>query len=95
MTMRWEQWGTAPGVIVAVEPMTRFAYRWGSEDRPLEPGQSTLVEWTLAPNAEGGTTLSVVESGFAILDNGPEQIESNTRGWAEQFENVTRYLASA
>jgi uncharacterized protein YndB with AHSA1/START domain len=93
MTMTWDEHGTAPGVIVAVEPTTRFAYRWGSEDRPLEPGQSTLVEWTLAPNADGGTTLSVVESGFATLYNGPQQIVDNTGGWKEQFDNITRYLA--
>ena len=57
MAMSWDEHGSAPGVIVTVEPMTRFAYRWGSEDRPLEPGQSTLVEWTLAPTEDGGTTL--------------------------------------
>lgn len=93
ITMSWAEHGTAPGVIVAVEPMTRFAFRWGSEDRPLEPGQSTLVEWTLAPNPHGGTTLTVVESGFAALYNGPEQIVDNTQGWQEQFDNIARYLA--
>ena len=94
MTMSWEQYGTAPGVIVAVDPMTRFAYRWGSEDRPLEPGQSTLVEWTLEPT-DGGTRLQVVESGFATLYNGPDQFKDNTQGWEEQFGNIARYLASA
>jgi uncharacterized protein YndB with AHSA1/START domain len=93
MTMTWDEHGTAPGVIVEVSPPTRFAYRWGSEDRPLEPGQSTLVEWTLAPHDEGGTTLTVVESGFSTLYNGREQIEDNTGGWAEQFQNIARYLA--
>lgn len=93
MTFRWDHYGTAPGVIVAVEPMTRFAFRWGSDDRPLEPGQSTVVEFTLRPNAEGGTTLTVRESGFATLYNGPEQIVDNTQGWREQFDNLARYLA--
>jgi uncharacterized protein YndB with AHSA1/START domain len=95
MSMSWDEHGTAPGVIVAVSPMTRFAYRWGSEDRPLEPGQSTLVEWTLTPTASGGTTVTVVESGFAILYNGPDQIQDNTRGWAQQFENLARHLGGA
>ena len=93
MTMTFGEHGTAPGVIVAVQPTTRFAYRWGSHDRPLEPGQSTLVEWTLRSNDGGGTTLTVVESGFATLYNGPEQIVDNTGGWREQFENIARYLA--
>lgn len=93
MTMGWDEHGIAPAVIVVVEPETRFAYRWGSEDRPLEPGQSTLVEWTLQPNGEGGTTLTVVESGFAALYNGPEQIVDNREGWRHQFDNIARYLA--
>lgn len=93
MTMSWTEHGTALGVIVTVEPMTRFAYRWGSEDRPLESGQSTLVEWTLAPKTDGGTTLTVIESGFATLYNGAEQIVNNTHGWQEQFDNIGRYLA--
>src|SRR5690606_37704998 len=67
ITMSWAEHGTAPGHIVAVEPMTRFAFRWGSEGRPLEPGQSTLVEWTLAPNAHGGTTLTVVEDRKSVV----------------------------
>ncbi len=96
MTISWEEHGTAPGVIVAVEPMTRFAFRWGSDDRPLEPGESTLVEWTLAPTDDGGgTTLTLVESGFATLYNGPEQIVDNTQGWREQFEALAAHLAAA
>jgi uncharacterized protein YndB with AHSA1/START domain len=95
MAMSWAAHGNAPGVIVAVEPKTRFAYRWGSEDRPMEPGQSTLVEWTLAPNDDGGTTLTVVESGFATLFNGPDQFPDHTTGWNAQFDNIARYLAGA
>lgn len=95
MTMRWDEHGTSRGVIVEVSPMTRFAFRWGGEDRPLEPGQSTLVEWTLEPTADGGTALTVVESGFATLYNGAEQIKDNTQGWGEQLDNLARHLASA
>jgi uncharacterized protein YndB with AHSA1/START domain len=95
MTMRWDEYGASRGVIVEVTPMTRFAYRWGGEQQVDQPGQSTLVEWTLAGNADGGTTLTVLESGFAALPNGAEQHRDNTRGWAEQFENITRHLAGA
>lgn len=92
MTMSWAEHDTAPGVIVAFEPPTRFAFRWGSENRPLDPGQSTLVEWTLTPNGDGGTTLTLIESGFATLHNGPEQIVDNTGGWQQQFDDLARYL---
>lgn len=92
MTMRWEEHGTAPGVIVAVEPMSRFAYRWGSEDQPLDAARSTLVEWTLAPTGDGGTRLTVLESGFSTLVDGATQREGNVDGWRFQFENIARHL---
>ena len=93
MEIRWTEHGLAPGVIVAVEPMTRFAFRWGSDGEPLDAEHSTLVEWTLEPNADGGTTLTLIESGFATLHNGPEQIVDNTQGWREQFDAIAAYLA--
>lgn len=92
MTMTWSRYGTAPGVILAVEPMRRFAFRWGGDGQPLDAAHSTVVEWTLVPNAIGGTTLTVVESGFATLHNGPDQIVENTDGWTDQFENLARHL---
>ena len=94
MEIRWTEHGLAPGVIVAVEPMTRFAFRWGSEGEPLDAARSTLVEWTLAPNGDGsGTVLTVIESGFTTLHNGPDQIVDNTQGWREQFIGLAAYLA--
>ena len=70
MVLRWAEHGASRGRVVAVEPPTRFAYRWapfkdpGGEE-PVE-GNSTLVEFTLQPEGDG-TRLRVVESGFASL----------------------------
>ena len=58
MVLRWTEYGTSRGRVVAVEPHTRFSYRWapfkdpGGEE-PIE-GNSTLVEFTL--QAEGDAT---------------------------------------
>src|ERR671916_1264305 len=88
MVLRWTEHGTSRGRVVAVEPPTRFSYRWapfkdpGGEE-PVE-GNSTLVEFTLTPEGRG-TRLRVVESGFASLAAPDEQrVENhagNTRGW--------------
>ena len=98
MALRWTGHGTSHGRVVAVEPPTRFAYRWapfrdpGGEE-PVE-GNSTLVEFTL--HSEGdGTRLRVVESGFASLATSDEQRasnhEGNTKGWEFETGELREY----
>ena len=83
---------------MAVEPPTRFSYRWapfkdpGGEE-PVE-GNSTLVEFTLQPEGDG-TRLRVVESGFASLATSDEQraknLGSNTEGWKAETDELRQY----
>src|SRR5262245_25918195 len=49
LTVRWDGGHVVHGVVEAVEPPTRFAYRWLLTDtpQPPTPGNSTLVEFTL------------------------------------------------
>jgi uncharacterized protein YndB with AHSA1/START domain len=98
MVLRWADSGTSRGRVVAVEPHTRFAYRWApfadpSGDEPAE-GNSTLVEFTLQPEGDG-TRLRVVESGFAALATSEEQRtknhEGNTDGWAREIDELRQY----
>jgi uncharacterized protein YndB with AHSA1/START domain len=98
MVLRWADSGASHGRVVAVEPHTRFAYRWapfadpGGEE-PVE-GNSTLVEFTLAPESDG-TRLRVVESGFASLAASDEQraanVRGNTRGWEHETDELRAY----
>ena len=90
---RWE------ARVVAIEPMTRFAYEWpatGGDKQLMESGVAvaewTLVEFILEP-AAAGTRLTVRESGF---DRVPEPRRSNVMrdndgGWAEQVKNIRDY----
>ena len=83
----------------ALEPETRFAYRWHpyavdmKKDYSSEP--MTLVEFLLQPQ-DGGMLLTVVESGFDKLP--PERIAEafrmNERGWEEQLANVQAHVAA-
>ena len=85
-------------VTEAIEPPTRFAYRWHpyaidmKKDYSAEP--MTLVEFLLEPQ-DGGTLVTVVESGFDRLP--PERIAEafrmNERGWAEQLDNIRTHVA--
>ena len=93
--MTWADSGVAIARIVAVEPHTRFSYRWVPTDG-IEPTEanSTLVEFTLEPEADG-TRLRVVESGFEKLDRTPaaidEAVEGNTKGWKSEIDELREY----
>ncbi len=67
LLLKWEEHGEYRGVVEAVEPPTRFAYRYAVDpDVEPAPGNSNLVEFTLVPEGDG-TRLRVVESGFDRL----------------------------
>jgi uncharacterized protein YndB with AHSA1/START domain len=97
MLLRWTD-STSRGRVVAVEPHTRFSYRWapfkdpGGEE-PVE-GNSTLVEFTLEPDGDA-TRLRVVESGFASLATSEEQraenFNGNTGGWEHETGELREY----
>ena len=98
IVLRWADSATSRGRVVAVEPRTRFSYRWapftdpGGEE-PVE-GNSTLVEFTLESEGDA-TRLRVVESGFASLATSDEQraknLESNTGGWEFETGELREY----
>lgn len=78
------------GVIEAVEPTHRFAFRWQSNvgDVPM-----TRVEFTLELHAEG-TRLRVVESGFATLPPELRAHARNAEGWQRELADLARYLSA-
>jgi uncharacterized protein YndB with AHSA1/START domain len=85
-------------VIDRIEPERYFSYRWHphavdpSVDYSSEP--MTRVEFTLE-EAGDRTLLTIVESGF---DNIPlarraEAFRMNDGGWAEELQNIERYVS--
>lgn len=87
--------------IERVEPPRLLSFRWhpgapGPDvDTSAEP--TTLVEFTLAEAAGGGTVLTITESGFDRLppDRRAEAYASNEGGWEAQLGLVAKYLAQA
>jgi uncharacterized protein YndB with AHSA1/START domain len=83
--------------IERIEPMRRFSFRWhpfaidSSIDYSNEP--MTLVTFTLEP-AEGGTILTVVESGFDSipLARRTDAFEANEEGWGLMLQVIEKYL---
>lgn len=91
------KYGDFPVIIERIEPPNHIACRWASTFPGEEPreGNSTLVEFTLTPEA-GGTLLRVVESGFAKLaiseDMRLKSLEGNTKGWGLQLDMLRRHV---
>jgi uncharacterized protein YndB with AHSA1/START domain len=98
MVLRWADQGASRARVVAVEPHTRFSYRWAPFEDPggeePEEGNSTLVEFTLRPEGDA-TRLRVVESGFATLATSDEQRarnrDGNTQGWEYETGELRAY----
>ena len=87
-----------PLVVEAVEPPTRFSYRWNhpSGEEPAA-GNSMLVEFTLIPEGDERTRLRVVESGHELRawpDAEKERYAAEHReGWVEYLDRLARTLA--
>jgi uncharacterized protein YndB with AHSA1/START domain len=87
--------GSYPMHIETVEPKRYLAFRWANRFPPQQPrqGNSTLVEYTLIPEAAGAKTrLRVVESGFAALavpeDERRRAAQDNTGAWEGVLDQV-------
>jgi uncharacterized protein YndB with AHSA1/START domain len=92
-TLRWDGGHSAHLRIERLEPPTVFGYTWGVYGLPEDDARRTYVEFTLAPDGDG-TSISVVESGFAQL--GPDEHEKafhgNTDGWRSELDELVAYL---
>jgi uncharacterized protein YndB with AHSA1/START domain len=89
--------GSYPMHIERVEPQRYLAFRWANRFPPTQPreGNSTLVEYTLTPEAAGAKTrLRVVERGFATLavpdDERRRAAEDNTGAWEGVLDHVRK-----
>ncbi|GAC1369101.1 MAG: SRPBCC family protein [Aquirhabdus sp.] len=87
-------------LVERVEPERFLSFSWHpyaidpSFDYSTEP--TTLVEFELK-DVEGGTLLTVVESGFDGVPSSrrEEAFRMNSNGWDIQMQNIEAYLAKA
>jgi uncharacterized protein YndB with AHSA1/START domain len=79
---------TTPVTVEAVEPPTRFAYRW-EPGGASAGGPTTLVEFRL-DEIPGGTRLTLLESGFSQF--GVESWQGNELGWDAELGELRAFL---
>ena len=86
--------------IEKVEAERVFSYRWHpfaiEPDVDYSKEKTTLVELTLA-DADGGTLLTITESGFDALPPARrgKAFEMNGKGWEIQGTQIAKFLADA
>ena len=85
-------------IVDKVEPERYLSWRWhpGSKDKlDLAREPRTLVELHLE-DAEGGTLLTVVESGFdALAKRRDEARRGNDEGWTDVTRSIARDVGAA
>ena len=93
----WDDYGTIPVLIEELDPPHVVAYRWSNasgntiEADEVDPDHSTVFRFTLEA-VNGGTQLTVVESGFDTLSTPAESMESNRGGWNSELDELVAYL---
>lgn len=96
-----EEYGGYFDVFVQeMQPEQLFSWRWhpGARDPSLDYAKepTTLVVFTLA-DAEGGTLLTITESGFDAISlaRRAKVFGQNSEGWEGQAKNLERYVNQA
>lgn len=92
-TMTFPDYGSIPLRVEEYDEPNLITYRWGNDDaegaRPevLDPEKSTVFTFTLEP-VDGGTQLTVVESGFERTSEPLANLESHRTGWNEELDKL-------
>ena len=93
--------------VVSMERERLFAFRWPNTNieevlSAKKRGDSlewatTLVEFRLEPRDDGGTRLTVIESGFDRLPAAWREtaFRLNDGGWAEQMGHIAKHVDEA
>jgi uncharacterized protein YndB with AHSA1/START domain len=93
----FDGYGDVPVMIEELDPPRMIAYRWGNDNASaldpdrVDPDHSTVFRFTLEP-IDGGTQLTVVESGFGTLADPAASMESNRGGWNSELDELVAYL---
>jgi uncharacterized protein YndB with AHSA1/START domain len=93
----FEGYGDFPVLIEELDPPRMIAYRWSNDDArgtqssKVDPDHSTVFRFTLEA-LEGGTQLTVVETGFDTTSDPAFNMESHRQGWDSELDELVAYI---
>lgn len=96
-TFNWTEHGYSRAIVEAIEPKTRFAYRWENtgvdQSLPIKDVPKTLVTFLLEEVA-GGIQLTLTEVGFNSLPSPKTVFEGNSTGWDTELGELRAFIES-
>jgi uncharacterized protein YndB with AHSA1/START domain len=96
----FDGFGDFPLRIEELDPPHAIAYRWSNDNAsPVDPDdvvfeRSTVFRFTLEA-IPGGTSLTVIETGFDSLADPAAAMAGNRRGWTDELDELVAYLEGA
>jgi len=96
-TMTFEGYGVIPLRVEAIDAPRSVSYRWGNDDaadrRPdvVDEVTTTVFTFTL-DEVDGGTELTVVETGFDRTSNPASNMADHAQGWVEELDKLVALL---
>jgi len=88
-TFTWEEHGSCEYAVESINPPHHLVWRWASDPGTALKTGWTRVDWKLAKLPDGGTRLTLVESGF----RDEEARKGNDGGWDQELGELRGYLA--
>ena len=96
-TLTFPDYGAVPLRIEAIDAPRMVSYRWGNDDaagelaETVDPEHSTVFTFTLE-SVDGGTELTVVETGFETTSDPAANLESHRDGWNSELDKLVALL---
>lgn len=96
-TMTFDGYGVIPLRVEAIDAPRSVSYRWGNDDaqprRPegIDEATTTVFTFTL-DEVDGGTELTVVETGFDRTSDPKFNMTEHADGWVSELDKLVALL---
>ena len=89
-TVTW--WGSVPVEVDEVVPEKRIVLRWDAAAEKGQPAYKTKIEMSFEALDDGGTFVTIAESGWREDSIGRKASYDNTEGWAMMLSAMKAYV---
>jgi uncharacterized protein YndB with AHSA1/START domain len=89
-TVTW--WGSVPVEVDEVVPEKRIVLRWDAAVEKGQPAYKTKIEMSFDQLDDGGTFVTIAESGWREDATGRKSSYDNCEGWAMMLSAMKAYV---
>ncbi len=89
-TVTW--WGDVPVEVDEVVPEKRIVLRWDANGEDGKPAYKTRIEMNFEALDDGGTFVTIAESGWREDETGRKNSYLNCEGWSQMLSCMKAYV---